>query len=201
MTIPKLIFYEPPLIYLKRLNKPDFNFNPGKELKGILEFTKLIANGRNIAVEKKEDFEAYCTDRRNNLQEAANFFNEEAAKIKPKIKNNEKHRNEDSIPINRNLISFFVETATKDGGLDETFDWSNIELFESVLKIVFNDLETGAITLTMNDWYDLFNMMYVTQGRMYWTRERKWINLITRAGMGKYLFVPNNRMKSDVSRK
>jgi hypothetical protein len=196
MTFSKPIFYEPPLIYLKRLNKPNFSFNPAKELKSILNFTMLIANGIDIVKDKQQDFKTYCENRRNELQKAADFFNEKAAKIKPKITHKEKHRKEDSIPVNRKLISFFVASSCKDTGLDETFDWSNVELFESVLKVVFNDMEIGAMTLTMNDWYDLFNLIYVTPGRLYWTREKKWINLIKKAGMEKYLFVQEQNNKT-----
>ena len=190
MTYSKRTIYEPPFIYLKRQNKPAFAFNPVSELKQILLFTRAIANGENLIEEKKTDYEKHCENRRVNLQSAADFFNSEAAKIKPKIKDPDKHRKEDSIPINRDFISFCVASETKDSGLDESFNWTSIELFESVLKMVFNDLETGAIKLTANDWYDLFNLIYVKPGQLYWTKEKKWINFIKRAGMEKYLFIP-----------
>jgi len=190
MTYSKRTIYEPPFIYLKRQNKPDFHYNPASKLRQILLFTKAIANGENLIEEKITDYEKHCAVRRADLQSAADFFNSEASKIKPKIKDNEKHRKEDSIPVNRNFISFCVANEAKASGLDEGFNWPSIELFESVLKIVFNDLETGAVTLTANDWYDMFNLIYVRPGQLYWTKEKKWINFIKRAGMDKYLFIP-----------
>lgn len=190
MSIPKLTLFEPPFKYLKRLDDPKYKYNPANELKSILQFTSLIANGHNVAEEKKEAFEKHVAYRKANLQQTADFFNEEAAKRKSNIKDKEKHRNENSIPLNRNLISLFVASSTKEGGLSDDFDWTKIELFESVLKVLFNEMEFGAITITANDWYDLFNMIYVTPSRLYWTNEDKWITLIKNAGMSKYLFNP-----------
>jgi len=38
-----------------------------------------------------------------------------------------------------------------------------------------------------NDWYDFAILAYVQPGDKYWTREKRWINLINDAGCGHYL--------------
>ncbi|MBI9061823.1 MAG: hypothetical protein JEZ14_07525 [Marinilabiliaceae bacterium] len=201
MTYSKGTIYEPPLVYLKRLDNPRFFFNPAQELLPILQFTKLVAKGHDIAEEKADAFKAHCQKRRDDLKLAADSFNSTAAAIKPNIKDKKKHRKEDSIPANRAFISMCVQLRTKDTELSNSFDWSQIELFENVLKVVFNDLETGAIVLKENDWFDLFNMIYVTPQRKYWTADTKWVNIIKRAGMEKYLFVPETEEAKENSDK
>lgn len=195
ITYPKMHLYEPPLIYLKRRDNPKYIYNPATELSGILKLTSLFANGQKITKEIEDDFKAHSNRRKDDLQAAADILNGIAAEIKPTITNKEKHVEENSIPLNRNLISMFVAAFTSNGGLSDSFDWSKLELFENVLKTLFNELETGAIILTQNDWYDLFNMIYVSPDDKYWTYDRKWIKLIKRAGMEKYLFDYKNSQK------
>jgi len=193
ITKPTMTFYEPPLIYLKRLNNPNFKYSVLTELKSILMGTQLIANGHELNEDKNEGYLQYCRDRKNGLKEAADFFNEKADIIKSNIKNKEKNRKENSIPLNRDFVSFLVASQTKTDGLNGNFNWSRIELFENVLKVLFNEMELGAIKLVQNDWYDLFNMLYVTPERLYWTEDEKWIRLIIKAGMEKYLFNPSGK--------
>jgi hypothetical protein len=52
----------------------------------------------------------------------------------------------------------------------------------------FKDLETGARTIERNDWNDLFVLTYVKPGDKFWTKERKWKDLIKAAGCGHYLY-------------
>ncbi len=182
------VIYEQPLIYLKKLANPDFKYDIKKNLGQILEFTQLIANGHDLDKSKKEDYRKYCQQRYENLQEAAGFFNKEADKIRKKITDKKKHKEEDTIPLNRNLISFFVSTQTNDNGLPNDFDWNKIELFEHTLKYYFLELETTDMKVQPNDWYDIFQLIYVQPGNKIWTREKRWKNLIIKAGMEKYLY-------------
>jgi len=189
MRYSRFINYESPFIYLKRLDAPRFQFDIIKEYGNILKFTQEIANGNEINKGKIEGYKAYCQQRFDGLQEAANYFNEEASKIQPKITNKNKHRFEDSIPLNRNLISLFVAKMTNTDGLSENFNWSQIELFENVLKIFFNDMELGGVKLKPNDWFDLFLLIYVQPECKIWTKEKRWMRYIERADMKKYLFI------------
>ena len=184
----KQAIFEPPLFYLRKLSEINYSYDIVLNHQSLLNFTEKIANGLDIELSKTEDYLAFCECRKKNLQSVTDIFNSEAKKIKSKIKKNKlKHRKEDSIPLNRILISLFVEKQTGKG-LSENFDWSQIELFENTLKAFLNALETGAIEMKPNDWYDLFIMVYVSPNRKYWTRDKKWLNLIKSAAMEKYLF-------------
>lgn len=39
-----------------------------------------------------------------------------------------------------------------------------------------------------NDWYDFAILTYVQPGDKYWTREKRWLKLITEAGCSEYLY-------------
>lgn len=180
--------FEPPLVYLKKLDNPDYEYNVAEKHNSILSFTEKIAKGHEIEASKSDEYLKMCDDRKAELRSVSDLVNEDAKRIKSNIKNKERHRNENSIPINRQLISSFVSTISGDGGLSSNFDWSKIELFENTLKVFFNSLETGAMSVTPNDWYDLFLLIYVQPDRKVWTRENKWIELIKKAGMEAYLY-------------
>ena len=183
--------YQPPLVYLRQLSEPDYKYNIVENLGPILNFTSKIANGHGIDSSKTEEYALLCDARKKDLAFVADLFNKEAKRIKPNIKNLANHRKENSVPLNRNLISLFVEKATGNPIKGE-FDWKQIELFEAVLKIFFNALETGAHTAKPNDWYDLFILLYVQPGMKFWTKEKKWIEFIKAAGMEHYIFEYSN---------
>ena len=42
--------------------------------------------------------------------------------------------------------------------------------------------------MATNDWYDLFQLIYVQPGEKYWTKDTYWIKLIKKAGMQHYLY-------------
>jgi len=180
--------YEPPLIYLKKLDTEKFNYDIFSNHKNILEFTELIAKGHNIDISKQEECEKIIRNRKKNLKEISDFFNNNALKIRKNIKNKKKHRLENSIPINRLFISEIVKEFTGTNGLSDNFDWNQISLFENALKVFLNQLETGATNFVENDLYDLFLLVYVNPNRKFWTKEKKWKNIIVEAGMKGYLY-------------
>ncbi len=179
---------EPPLIHLKKLSDSAFVYDTRAKHQNILRFTSEIARGRGIELSKIDEYKKFCERRKADLQSAADVLNEEAKKRKAGIKDNEKHKKEDSIPLNRKMISLFVSTQDGGYGLPDSFDWAQIELFENTLKVFFNALETGAMSITANDWFDLFLLIYVQPGKKVWTKEKKWIQLIDTAGMKKYRY-------------
>lgn len=180
--------FEPPLIYLKKLSDRKYSYNTKKEQSQFMVFTSLIARGHSIDDKRKSDFKKVCDNVKSNLESATVLFNTEAEKIHIKIKDKKKHRSADTLELNRGLINLFVQNVTKDHGLDEKFDWRKIELFEYVLKEVLFDLETGAKRMTVKDWMDLFQLIYVQPGEKYWTRENYWLEQISKVGMTKYLY-------------
>lgn len=180
--------FEPPLVFLKILDDPGFSYNIVKNHEDILRTTELIAKGFSISNEKEAEFIAYVEERKSNLKDIANSFNAAAKEAKTRIKNKAKHRNENSIPINRKFISHLVAEQTNSTGLSQSFDWQQVSLFENTLKLFLNELETGASAFTPNDFNDLFLLVYVNPTRKYWTNENKWKNLIRKAGMQDYLY-------------
>jgi len=183
------LIYDPPLIYLKKLSEPDFEYDTYANLRGILNFTQDIANGKELSEDKIEEFRKYCELREKWLQDAVDIFNDEAAVIQARIRDKKKHRAEDSTLLNREFISWYAGQVTKTDGLSDDFDWTQIELFGKVLKILFNDLELGAIRLKPNDWYDLFLLVYVNPNRKVWTNDNRWTRYIKeRLGLERYLY-------------
>lgn len=181
--------YEPPLVYLKKLSDKTYKYEVVEKHYNILRFTEKVAKGHAIDLSKTEEYSKFCEERKNELQSVSDIFNQQAAQLKAKIKDLKAHRRENSIPLNRELISLFVAKATGTDGLPKDFDWKKIELFENVLKVYFNALETGEIQSDANDWYDLFLLIYVMPGRKIWTKEKKWLRLIKQAGMEAYLLL------------
>ncbi len=65
--------------------------------------------------------------------------------------------------------------------------FEKIELFISAFIIYYKNLEMGGMVAKPNDLVDLYNLLYVQPGMLYFTRETRWIAIIEEAGMGHYL--------------
>jgi len=182
------VIFEPPLIHLKKISDSGYEYDIKTKHGQLLEFTQLIANGYDLDEAKKDDFRKYCEQRVEGLQNAAELWNSKAEEIKGKKIDKKKHRKENSIPLNRSLISLMVKSMTKAEGIPNGFSWDSIELFENTLKAFFNELELSSMKIQANDWFDLLQLLYVQPGSLLWTRDSKWKMIINKAGMGKYLF-------------
>ncbi len=178
---------EPPLFYLRKLSDDTYSYEITEDDEAMQLITEKIAKGHKIDVSKSEQYRQYSEKRKANLQSVADIFNKESLRIKSNIKDKKKHRKVSSIELIRGILSLFVKKQTGEG-LYNDFDFEQIELLENAIDCFFKELETGATVMTANDWYDLFNMAYVSPERKYWTGDKKWIRLIKEAGMEKYLF-------------
>lgn len=74
-------------------------------------------------------------------------------------------------------------------------DWTEFELFEKTGIQLFHELNVGNVgngvsEWDVNDYDDLCNLIYVSPRDQYYVIEKKWIKLIERAGMNKYIFTP-----------
>ncbi|MBK8654712.1 MAG: hypothetical protein IPN20_12580 [Haliscomenobacter sp.] len=75
--------------------------------------------------------------------------------------------------------------------LSENFPWVKIELFLHVLAGYLRELVFTQRKVATNDLYDLFNIVYVKPGELYWTEEKFWKNLINnQINFGHYFFSP-----------
>lgn len=178
--------YEPPFIYLARL-KQDYEYDIVLEIGQWLEFTSKFAKGHSINPEKKEFFKQEILAGRKNLKEVAKFFNDEAENIRTRILNKKAHKKIDTYQITAEFINFCVEQSTKGKVNLDGFNLDNIELLVKTLDRFFKTLETSHMKVQANDWYDFAILTYVQPGDKYWTREKRWINLINEAGCGHYL--------------
>lgn len=181
---------EPPFAYLKVISDRNYSYNMTTN-NDIFRFTEQIAKGCEIMNKKESEIET--TKRKEELKQISVFCNEYVKNhIKPNIKDKKIHRKEDSIMLNRQLLNQLVSIQTKTDGLNNDFDWKRIGLFENVLKLYFNKLETGAIKSKPNDWFDLFILLYVNPNRKFWTKDERLMRLINEVGMGNYLYEINN---------
>lgn len=178
--------YEPPFIYLARL-KQDYEYDIVLEIGQWLEFTSKFAKGHSINPEKKEFFKQEILAGRKNLEEVAKYFNDEAENIRTRILNKKAHKKIDTYQITAEFINFCVEQSTKGKVNLDGFNLDNIELLVKTLDRFFKTLETSHMKVQANDWYDFAILTYVQPGDKYWTREKRWINLINEAGCGHYL--------------
>lgn len=178
--------YEPPFIYLARL-KQDYEYDIVLEIGQWLEFTSKFAKGHSINPEKKEFFKQEILAGRKNLEEVAKYFNDEAENIRTRILNKKAHKKIDTYQITAEFINFCVEQSTKGKVNLDGFNFDNIELLVKTLDRFFKTLETSHMKVQANDWYDFAILTYVQPGDKYWTREKRWINLINEAGCGHYL--------------
>jgi hypothetical protein len=183
--------YDPPLVYLKKLSDPNFVYDTYNKHKASFLFTEKIAQGVILTDQDKIIIEKYCQEREEKIKLFTDIFNERATVIKAKIKNKKKHREAFSWELNKEFINFLVASYTNTEGLDNNFDWSQITLFQKVLKIYFNDLELGARKMQINDVNDLFLLMYVKPNDKFWTKENKWIKYIKAASLDEYIYEPN----------
>lgn len=77
--------------------------------------------------------------------------------------------------------------------ISSNFAWHGIELFVKVLDTHIKKLIIKPEPkIDSNDWYDLFNMIYVQPNDKYWTADTYWLNTIKEAKMSKYLLYDTN---------
>ncbi|MCB0518433.1 MAG: hypothetical protein H6577_13385 [Lewinellaceae bacterium] len=127
---------------------------------------------------------------RNIAQDLNSMFDKRIVTI-PDDKN-------DSIEWTKVYISWRVTEWAKTLGIEyymqRNFDWSRIELFLNVQALFIRKVVFLKMKYQPKDMFDLWNMVYVSPGNLYWTKEGqgtnriRWHNLIKEAGMEHYLF-------------
>ena len=91
----------------------------------------------------------------------------------------------------RELICTWCSMAVGHTVKIDDIDWSEFELFETVGRHFFLKLETEDNRgFKKNDFFDLFNMVYVSKRDKYYQLEHDWEDLIHESGLSHYLFRP-----------
>ena len=183
----KHAIFEPPFVHLAQLNQ-HFEYNVEDEMKELLKFTSLFAQGHTVPEENKNDFLNKIKSFDESSEGLADFFNEETEKIRVNITDKKKHKEIDSSEITQGFVNFCVERATKESCNLDGFDMNQAELLIKTMDFFFKTLETSKMRVQANDWYDFGILAYVGPNDKYWTKEKRWINLIKGAGCENYLY-------------
>jgi hypothetical protein len=181
------VIYEPPFIHLAKLHQ-EYYYDVENEIGHWLNFTSKFAKGHSIDPDKKDEFRDQIEEMRKNLTEVSDLFNEEAEKIRERITSKKAHKKLDTYQITGGFLNFCVEKSTKGKCNLDDFEMGNAELLVKTLDYFFKTLEISQMKVQANDWYDFAILAYVQPGDKYWTREKRWINLIKEAGCGDYLY-------------
>jgi hypothetical protein len=181
--------FPPPLYYLLWLGDNNFSYQLNTRDLNILGFTELIARGHEVKPDKQDIYRQFCQERKAELKTAASLFSEFVHEINENAKAKKIPFTLESKEGIRLLISKFVQGETGKT-LPVNFNWSHIDLFESVFHVFYDKLEKGSMTMTSNDWYDLLLLVYVQPDRKVWTNEGKWIDIIKSIGRENYLYSP-----------
>lgn len=178
---------EPPFIYLAKMHN-NFHYDAGKEVGHWLEFTEKFAQGESIELDKRAFFRQRVAEIRTDLITGSDFLNTEAERIRQKNIDKKQHKKIDTIDITARFINFCVEATTEKKYNIYGMDIKNIELLIKTLDHFFKTLETSKMKFQPNDWFDFAILAYVQPGDKFWTKEKRWINLIKDAGCSEYLF-------------
>ncbi len=178
-----------------------FNFMIGKgdpeepiqvreRIPDLLMFLQLFANGRIIDPAQADNWEVFRMESESGVKRWADTLNKMLESIRPNVGDPSKRKKDtDKNPhIFRMLIASMVSGEIRRPVTVDDIDWKRFELFETVGRNFITDLETTNKTVEPNDFYDLWMLVYVGPGDLYWVHEKYWKELILKCGMRKYLY-------------
>jgi hypothetical protein len=177
-----------PLIYLASLNAKHFKYNYLARSNHYFEAAKLIANSGFI--NDKNGFIAGANKKKASLQQAADYFNNEAILIRERLSKVEKSKKwkENTSEIIAGFLNSMVMQATNSEYDIDGLDLKRIELLILTLGYVFKSMEIEGRKLEANDWYDILQLAYVQPGDKIWSFDRKMVNVVKDANCENYLF-------------
>lgn len=188
------VIIENPYVYLLKLDNQDI----GKALahdKYILEGTEAFAHDRVIKKEFREEIrKEWIEPRQKELKEIADLFNERFGTIRSGLKEGKKEfRKLDHLPFVKDWTNYLVRNWTythlgNEMSLSDSFDWKQVDLFVRTCTAFYVELSVSNQKYQPNDSYDLHNLIYVSPGDKYWTKEKRWLRIIKDlAKQGDYL--------------
>lgn len=176
--------FEPPFVYMARLHE-FYHYNVLTELGDQVSFILNFKKGDFIDPSKEEDFIQYIANINADFQDLVDSFNSEARLIKPRIRNLNKHRKQNSLSNTAEFIVFLLKQATRKDLSD--FDITKIELLHITLNTFFKQMEVGEAIMNANDIADFLMLSYVQPGDKYVTKDKKWKKLILASGVEHYI--------------
>lgn len=183
-----------PFIYMLKMEDPEFNPDIQYD-KVILDITATLAEDKNISDEFIDNLKIkFIEPRQIELQEIADAYNQLFDNIKADIGNRKKEfRQLEVIPFIQDFIRSRIGDWTLNHlgewkTLSDDFNWTQIELYLNTWASWYVELSVSNMKFQPNDAYDLSNLVYVGPGDKYWTKEKRWQNIINDiAGLGHYL--------------
>jgi hypothetical protein len=174
------------------------------EIKAYIEFYERAKVDFYSSSQEKPIFDAWIGN--------VNNFNLEQKKRADKVKEDENEMKETSLEIDYKKMIYKDESEIKkklNYQIEEKFyslfnsnDVSILPEFKKQFEL-FNNTTFQVIKLLTitkfahqeNDFEDLDNLIYVNEGDLYWTEEKRWINLVKDSKMNKYLETPKLNKK------
>lgn len=165
---------------------------PEELLQGIKIFADLEVD--KIEDETIEKMRISVDENRSPMEEAMVGINEMLLQVRQNIKQGigkPAHKAADGKEgIQEHIASMASDHMRKNYTTD--IDFQNLTISDPLLTVFsffYKTLELDeSRKFRLNDWMDLFNLAYVDDNSLYWTRETYWLRIIQDAGMGHFLF-------------
>ena len=198
-----------PFEYVEALMNPNTSTrSPQLEYRVMFKFAQQIANGGMLNAEQEVKYKEIVEKENDRFKAWADIFALTQKRDTEGVSLLEKDINSDDAIWNcKYEIAYFITIFTYPAAKEnlnphtnkklhesmidkiENYDWEKLELFLSVyLEFKKNLVQNGNRSVQINDFWDLWNMVYVQPGSLYWTGEKKWNELIENAGLGHYIF-------------
>ncbi len=173
-----------PILWLVKCGNPNFHIDlsSAEERLEELKFFSNMDNQQLLEISQNSVFQEGILKYDKSLKSSVDSINA----LTPLIKNNikatigkRKHRRKENSEKIQNFIKMMIEKLSLNTGIDwNNYPWSKIFFFIKIWDIFDKELELSGMKLEKNDWYDLYNMIYVDEESKYLTLEKKWNRFI-----------------------
>jgi hypothetical protein len=159
-------------------------------VRDCMTFIANVAEGAEIDPARSDAFAAmlkFEQKRSTDIAEQLNGIVDSVREIG--INKRDPNRNTDINSTKLFIASMIGKSIQSEVQIDQ-INWEEAELLLHTMHWLHLDLEVSKRRWQPNDVNDLYNLAYVGKGEKYWTLEKRWNNVIERAGMGHYLYRP-----------
>lgn len=182
------MIFDSPYVHLAKLFS-NYQYDSQKACEHDVAVALRFANGGSVAGEHRDAFHRIMEGKQKTFQAFADFSNAQLYRIREQIATNRRnHLKEESLQLTADFINLLVAQSTNNETDLVNCDLNQCELLIRTVDHFFKRMETTEMSFKGNDLYDFSLLAYVQPGDKFWTREKRWIGLITDAGMGEYLF-------------
>ena len=182
------VLLNPPMVHIARVSGIPTDFDSDANAHDYREFVFGLATGDDLNPERLDDFRRELAKARGKRDIASSGLNDVLKYVREfpiNKRNPERRKDYDST---RRYIAAMVSQALGRTIVIDAINWSEIELFFTVTHSHFLSLEVSQQKFKPNDVNDMFNLAYVGKDDLYWTHERRWLQIIQEARMDKYLY-------------